>query len=396
MPPLSWHPACFLLLVLLFSFINAAFADARLSDETLHNLPRPGSDFHIKDGSLLAPILIPRVPGTPGSIAVLNHFVDFFRTELPDWNIELQNSTSTTPTSEGEEIPFRNFIASRDPPRAREGDSGRLTLVAHYDSKLQPDGFIGAVDSAAPCAMIMHAARSIDAALTKKWTSLEADGTGGLGDLDESKGVQVIFLDGEEAFRSWTDTDSTYGARSLAEEWDQSFHPAMRTHKTRLESISLFVLLDLLGAKDPKMPSWFRTTHWAYQLMAGLEKRLREMGEFKSGDGSAWLTDAEKDAHTSSSAFHSYAMEDDHLPFMARGVEVLHLIPSPFPAVWHRMEDDGEHLDGPTVEDWAMLTTAFAAEWLELEGFFDRPSRSERHDRQMIDARDSTISKTEL
>ena len=59
----------------------------------------------------------------------------------------------------------------------------------------------------------------------------------------------------------------------------------------------------------------------------------------------------------------------DHLPFMARGVEVLHIIPSPFPKVWHRMEDDGEHLDMPSVEDWAKLTTAFAAAWLDLEGY---------------------------
>jgi hypothetical protein len=56
--------------------------------------------------------------------------------------------------------------------------------------------------------MLLHAARTLDAALTKKWESGAGD------DLDvEHKGVQILLLDGEEAFHSWTDTDSLYGAR---------------------------------------------------------------------------------------------------------------------------------------------------------------------------------------
>jgi hypothetical protein len=171
-------------------------------------LPGPGDDFDINKGSLLAPILIPRVSGTEGNKAVLQHFVDFFKSHLPEWRIEMHNSTSTTPVSQGKEVPFVNLIATRDPPGSLEGDVSRLALVAHYDSKYTPEGFIGAIDSAAPCAMILHIARSIDAALTKKWTAADGD------DFDvEHKGVQILLLDGEEAFKSWTDTDSLYGAR---------------------------------------------------------------------------------------------------------------------------------------------------------------------------------------
>lgn len=361
---------------------------------TLLSLPRPGSDFDIHDGSLLAPILIPRVPGTAGSDAVLHHFVRFFRSTLPDWNISFQNFTSTTPLSNGAQVPFKNFIVSRDPPWASAGDTSRLTLVAHYDSKVEPAGFIGAIDSAAPCAMIMHAARSINAALTKKWKAMQDEGVDVFGDVEEHKGIQVIFLDGEEAFVSWTKTDSIYGARSLAEEWDNAPNPAMSTYKTKLESISLFVLLDLLGAQDPSIPTYFKTTHWAYQNMARLESRLRRLDQFKSAKGKIWFYDFEKDAHTASS-FPSYVMQDDHIPFMAKGVEILHLIPLQFPAVWHRIEDDGEHLDGPTVEDWAMLTTAFAAEWLELEGFFDTPNPSPEEGNEKR-SKQGVISKTEL
>jgi hypothetical protein len=32
-------------------------------------------------------------------------------------------------------------------------------------------------------------------------------------------------------------------------------------------------------------------------------------------------------------------------------------------------EDDGEHLDIATVQDWGQIMSAFAAEWLDLEGY---------------------------
>ncbi len=196
------------------NLLSYIYAYSSLSDDTLRGLPDPGSDFDIHNGALLAPILRPRVPGTPGSKAVLEHFVTFFRTTLPEWRLEFQNSTSKTPATGNADIPFVNLIAQRNPPWAEEGEVGRLTLVAHYDSKLEPAGFIGATDSAAPCAMILHAARSVDEALTKKWAAMQAEGAGedaGLGDTE--KGVQILLLDGEEAFKDWTDEDSLYGAR---------------------------------------------------------------------------------------------------------------------------------------------------------------------------------------
>jgi glutaminyl-peptide cyclotransferase len=194
----------------LLGLLPGAFAYKALSDDSLRNIPDPGDDFDIKQGALLASILQPRVPGTPGSTAVLNHFVDFFHKELPAWELTFQNSSSKTPISGSDETPFVNLIATRDPPWAGQGHVGRLALVAHYDSKIDPPGFIGAIDSAAPCAMIMHAARSLDAALTNKWSAMEAEGES---ELEEASGIQVILLDGEEAFKVWTDSDSIYGAR---------------------------------------------------------------------------------------------------------------------------------------------------------------------------------------
>lgn len=285
-----FRPLLTICLAALYLFLpSEAYQD--VSDATLESLPRPGKDFDIHDGPILSPILIPRVPGSAGSTKVLNHFAEFFRTSLPKWNVEYQNSTYVTPVSDGKEVPFVNFIAYRDPPWVSKGDVGRLTLVAHYDSKYEPEGFIGAIDSAAPCAMIMHAMRSIDEAMTKKWEAMEAEGHAD--SLDDHTGIQVIFLDGEEAFKDWTETDSLYGARSLAQHWDSTVNPAMSTFKSPLSSISLFVLLDLLGSKGPAIHSFCPTTHWAYQNLASVERRLRDLGMFKSG-GKSWFPDASK------------------------------------------------------------------------------------------------------
>ncbi|KAK4545516.1 hypothetical protein LTR36_002866 [Oleoguttula mirabilis] len=359
-------------LLLLPALLRQSIAYTALSDDSLAGLPLPADgDFNIATGKLLAPILRPRVPGSPGSEAVLFHFVNFFVAELPSWTITFQNSTSTTPTSNGAEVPFTNLIATRDPPWVTgEGDVGRLALVAHYDSKLTPDGFIGATDSAAPCAMLLHVARTIDGALTRKWEAMEAEGlgSGGFDGIEEHKGVQILLLDGEEAFQAWTHTDSLYGARALAEEWEGLANPAMSTYQTPLASIDLFVLLDLLGSASPTVPSYFKTTHWAYQRMAGAEQRLRSHSKLRTSPGHAFLTEASKQ---DTDRWVGGYIEDDHVPFMARGVEVLHIIPSPFPHVWHTINDDGEHLDIPTVQDWAAITTAFAAEWMDLEGHFE-------------------------
>ena len=396
---------CALPLFFLFHITLLVQAYTSISDDTLRALRRPGpSEFDIHTGSLLSPILIPRVPGTENSTKVLQFFTDYFSEHLPEWKIEYENSTSTTPTSNGVALPFRNFIAYRDPPWAEAGDTGRLSLVAHYDSKIEPHGFIGAVDSAAPIAMILQAVTTLDSSLTAKWAAMEAEGVDSFAGIEEHKGIQVILLDGEEAFLSWTGTDSLYGARSLAETWDNTPHAAMSTYKTRLESISLFLLLDLLGAPNPQIPSYFKTTHWAYQSLAKLEQRLRTSSLFNShkSNPTSWFHDSQKSAHASEQSFPSYSMQDDHIPFMARGVQVLHLIPHNFPAVWHTINDDGEHLDMDTVEDWAVLITGFVGEWMELEGFMEmKPGVKVKRDGyegegEGLKWMDQVVSKTEL
>lgn len=346
--------ASFFLLAVLLAPVLAYTA---LNDDQLRRIPSAGADFDIHNAAgLLAPILIPRVPDTPGSDAVQQHFINFFKTHLPLWTITIHNTTATTPATGAKLVNFRNIILRRDPPGAAPGDVARLTLAAHYDSLYRPEGFIGATDSAAPCAMLLHVARSVDAALTRRWA--------GADDLDEQQGVQILLLDGEEAWVSWTGDDNTYGSRALAEHWEAEAHPPSSTFKNPIDSISLFVLLDLLGAPEPRVASYFKSTHWAYEHLAGIEARMRGLGLLQSKPRAPFLPEMGKLA--SHFPPGPSFVSDDHVPFMQRGVEILHVIPTPFPWFWHEMEDDAEHLDDPSMQDWSKLITAFVAEWMDI------------------------------
>ncbi|KAI0539078.1 peptidase family M28 [Xylaria digitata] len=347
-------------LVLLPQLASPVSAYTALSDHFLKLVPSGGDDFDIHNGKLLAPILIPRVPGTPGQVVAQEHFVNFFRNELPSWSTEWFNSTGKTPVTGDRDVPFQNLLFKREPPWVKEGQSNLLTLVAHYDSKIAPEGFIGATDSAVPCAILMHVARTIDRFVTQMHDEMNALGEGGTVPMD--MGVQILLLDGEEAFLQWSETDSLYGGRALAEHWETSHYPANSFYRNPLDQISMFVLLDLLGSANPTITSPFLPTHWAYRAMATIEKRMRELNLLESKPKGLFLPDSEKDI----SSFSRGMVEDDHIPFMRRGVPILHLIATPFPSVWHTMNDDGAHLDMPTVRDWARIVTAFALEWLDM------------------------------
>lgn len=193
------------------SLLSLGTAYKELSDSFLRAIPSPGYDIDPRNGSLLAPLLIPRVPGTPGQTVAQQHLFNFFRSELPKWDISWQNSTSTTPVSGHIQIPFANLIVKREPPWVKPGQANLLTLVAHYDSKYMPKGFVGATDSAAPCAMLMHVAKVVDTYVSQMYDEMAELGEGGSVEMD--MGVQILFLDGEEAFEKWSDTDSLYGSR---------------------------------------------------------------------------------------------------------------------------------------------------------------------------------------
>jgi glutaminyl-peptide cyclotransferase len=153
------------------------------------SIPLPLSSYlSPKSGSILSPILVPRPSGSQGANQVLEHFRQFFASNVSNWKIFLDDFTDSTPRGN---VKFTNFVATRDPPGVRTGDVGRLVVAAHYDSKWGKkgsalDGFIGATDSAVPCAMLMYAALALETHLAAREQRLRTED-----DLEDPIGLQV-------------------------------------------------------------------------------------------------------------------------------------------------------------------------------------------------------------
>ncbi|XP_030860331.1 glutaminyl-peptide cyclotransferase-like protein isoform X2 [Gorilla gorilla gorilla] len=166
--------------------------------------------------------------------------------------------------------------------------------------------------------------------------------------------LQLLFLDGEEALKEWGPKDSLYGSRHLAQLMESIPHSP---GPTRIQAIELFMLLDLLGAPNPTFYSHFpRTVRWFHRLRS-IEKRLHRLNLLQSHPQEVMYFQPGE-------PFGS--VEDDHIPFLRRGVPVLHLISTPFPAVWHTPADTEANLHPPTVHNLCRILAVFLAEYLGL------------------------------
>ncbi|XP_061698919.1 glutaminyl-peptide cyclotransferase isoform X2 [Syngnathoides biaculeatus] len=291
----------------------------------------------------LRPLLVPRYPGSTGSQTVQQHVKTTLGSLGASWEVTEDKFRSETPYGS---LPFTNIIATLNPSAKR-----RLVLACHYDSKYYPPQwhgreFLGATDSAVPCAMMLELARALDGELKNQKASIP------------NLSLQLIFFDGEEALFRWTPLDSLYGSRHLAQKMENTPHPPEDTDTNQLDGIDLFVLLDLIGAPSPRFGNQFPdTTYWLSRLQ-NIEKRLHFMNQLQN---------------------HPYDVEyfwpdrpighiqDDHLPFLSRGVRILHLIPSPFPVVWHTFDDNEQNLDRSTIENLNKILQIFVLEYLNSQ-----------------------------
>ena len=111
----------------------------------------------------------------------------------------------------------------------------------------------------------------------------------------------------------------------------------MNTRATELSTIEHLVLLDLLGAPNPLIRSYFLETAWLFDALVSAEERLGQIGAFAYGDEQSMAPGSWRTFfRPRSEADSNYGnIGDDHIPFLQRGVSVLHLIADPFPRVWH-------------------------------------------------------------
>jgi len=199
--------------------------------------------------------------------------------------------------------------------------------------------FVGATDSAVPCAILIDIARELGDKLSHK---------------RKGPGLKIVFFDGEEAFGDWTATDSLYGSRHLAAKWQST---TVTPGKTMISMIELVVLLDLLGAESPSFYSMHQDTAWLFDHLIAVEKRLTEKK----------MIDKKKTPYFKSQRQFFQRVEDDHKPFMDLGVPALHIIPIPFPKGWHTPKDDRASLSTTVIDDLSKIFRVFVAEYLRVK-----------------------------
>nr|XP_046269753.1 glutaminyl-peptide cyclotransferase [Scatophagus argus] len=288
----------------------------------------------------LRPLLVTRYPGSAGSQAVQEHIKTTLGSLGAGWEVTEDKFVSQTPYGP---LPFTNLIATLNPSAKR-----RLVLACHYDSKYYPPQwhgreFQGATDSAVPCAMMLELARALDGDLRAQKIS------------SPNLTLQLLFFDGEEALFQWTPTDSLYGSRHLAQKMETTPHPTGATDTNQLHGIDLFVLLDLIGAPSPHFGNQFpNTVRWLSRLQ-NIERRLHSMNQLVDHPNSVQYFWPDRPVGH---------IQDDHIPFLSRGVRVLHLIPSPFPSVWHTFDDNEQNLDRSTIQNLNKILQVFVLEYL--------------------------------
>lgn len=299
--------------------------------QDLHKIRDLGDVDHLKAAS--DRIAIPRVVGTPGHDQVKA----YIKESLVDlgWTVQTDRFDEKTPNMGV--LTFENIMVYSNP-----NAENFLLIAAHYDSKyFAGQEFIGATDSAIPCAMMLNLAKTLAAPLKSQSAS--------------KVGVLLVFFDGEEAFENWSATDSIYGARHLAQRWQ---------NEGFLKRIQLFVLLDLLGMPSPSFYSYFKETEASYASLMDAEKSLIELDLLEHNGYSGVARP--KTGHYFLPHTIGMGIEDDHIPFLRRGVPILHLIPTPFPSVWHQMTDDSSCIDFGTVENLNRILRLFVVNHLQL------------------------------
>ena len=213
-----------------------------------------------------------RFNGSPGHLAAETFIQDHFKPEAARGNFETDEFTANTPA--GPQT-MRNYIAKF--PGKKDGI---IVLASHYETNwpLRNIAFYGANDGACTSALLIE--------LGAYFRTHPPQGYS----------VWLVFDDGEEAVDQWSDSDSLYGTRHLAARWFAD---------GTLKRVKAFLVADMIGDKDLNILEEMQSTPW-----------LRDL-----------FLQAAVNTHHSAYVYQTRAEEeDDHLPFLRRGVPSLDVI----------------------------------------------------------------------
>ena len=215
----------------------------------------------------------PRWPTSQGHVKA----EQFLRSHFAHDQLEEDAFTADTPIGP---VVMRNFIV-----RYPGTKDGVIVLASHYETNypLRNINFVGANDGAATTGLLM--------AIGDQLREQTAHGK-----KLEGYSVWLVFFDGEEAIKSWTASDSTYGSRHLAAKWGRD---------GTLGRIKAFMLADMIGDKDRDIQRESRSTDWLVSLVRQAAKKFGYERYFFQEDE---------------------PVEDDHMAFVQRGVPSIDVI----------------------------------------------------------------------
>ncbi len=218
--------------------------------------------------------------------------------------------TAATPNGP---VAMRNLVAKFP------GKSGRAVVITgHYDTKILPH-FVGANDGGSSTGFLLEMADALQGTMHR----------------DD---IYLVWLDGEEAVRQWSETDSLYGSRHLAAKWSQD---------GTLAHVKALLNIDMIGDKD---------LHLEFDMDSA--QSLREL---------VWNT-ADRLGFTAEFPRQANQIGDDHIPFLRMGVKALDLIDlnyGPSNTYWHTAKDTIDKLDPHSFQ---VVGTVVQAVLKELEG----------------------------
>ena len=171
--------------------------------------------------------------------------------------------------------------------------AGRIIFAGHYDTKLFKEfTFVGANDAGSSTAFLLELARVLK-------------------DRKNAVPIEILFLDGEEAFGEWT-TGNTFGS--------QHYVAAAQKAGT-LKDIKALILVDMIADRELAFKRESNSTPWLTDAIWSAARRLNRP-EFLA---------------------ESTPVEDDHLPFLAAGVPAVDIIDLDYPDAsmryWHTADD---------------------------------------------------------
>jgi glutaminyl-peptide cyclotransferase len=199
---------------------------------------------------------------------------------------DVEDDAFTADTVEGK-FPVRDIIDKF--PGTKDGI---IVIMGHYDTNywLRGTGYVGANDGGSSTAILLEYANQLRDAEDKAKAGSRSGSSAGAGKKRDGYSVWLVWTDGEEAVKSWSDTDSLYGARHLAEKWERD---------GTLKKIKALMVMDMIGDADLDIIRNTNCTPWLLDLIYTAAERLGYQSHFYATEG---------------------PIEDDHLPFVKRGV----------------------------------------------------------------------------